>query len=388
MVATTHELSVRNAPEPAGLGPTPGRPAGRSLHPWAWWAWAVGVAVVASLSANPLFLLALATTVVAVVLLRRGDSPWARAIWAYVVLAAVVVLIRLTFTVLLGSGGGTTPLFALPRIALPDWAVGVTLGGPVMAERLLATAYDALRLGVMLIAVGAANALANPKRALRSVPGALYDVSVAVVIAVTVAPQLVQSTLRVRRARRLRGGRTSGLRAVRALVIPVLEDAIDRSLSLAAAMEVRGFGRTGAAGQGQRGSAAALMTGSLVLLCLGSYLVLDGSTPPVVGAAALAVGALAAVAGMRLSGRRLSVTRYRPDAWLWPERAVLACGLALVVATVWWARVDPAAMTSPTSPLAWPTLPLPYVGLLVLVLLPAFLAPQPPPMTASGRWTG
>src|SRR5690606_7300553 len=108
----------------------------------------------------------------------------------------------------------------------------------------LATATDALRLGLILVAVGAANALANPKRPLRSVPTPLYDVSVAVVIALTVAPQLVESTLRVRRARRLRGGRTGGMRAVRAIAIPVLEDAVDRCLALAAAMEARGYGRT------------------------------------------------------------------------------------------------------------------------------------------------
>ena len=59
-------------------------------------------------------------------------------------------------------------------------------------------------LAVMLLCLGAANSLANPKQALRSVPAALYEASVAVVIALSVAPQLVESTQRVRRARRLR----------------------------------------------------------------------------------------------------------------------------------------------------------------------------------------
>lgn len=367
--------SAGRAASPAGVG---GRPVGRALHPWAWWAWAIGVAVAASLSTNPLFLALLCGVVLTVVLLRRDDSPWARAIWAYVVLAVVVVVIRVLFTVLFGSGGGATELFALPRVPLPDWAAGLQLGGPVMAERLLATSYDAMRLGTMLIAVGAANALANPKRALRSVPSALYDVSVAIVIALTVAPQLVQSTIRVRRARRLRGGRTAGLRAVRAIAIPVLEDAVDRSLGLAAAMEVRGYGRTHLDRPPQRHTTGSLMLASLVLLCLGIYLLLSGQFGTGWAVAALVLGGGCAVLGMALSGRRLRVTRYRPDRWLWQEWVVSTCGLAAALAAAWWFTRSPSVLQPPTSPLAWPDLPLGYLGLLALVAIPAAVAPTPP----------
>ena len=100
----------------------------------------------------------------------------------------------------------------------------------------------------MLICVGAANALANPKRLLRAVPGALYEVGVAVVVALSVAPQLVESVLRVRAgpaAARRRGSAASG--RCGGIAIPVLEDALDRSLLLAAAMDSRGYGRTRAA---------------------------------------------------------------------------------------------------------------------------------------------
>ena len=53
--------------------------------------------------------------------------------------------------------------------------------------------------------------LANPKRTLRVLPGALYELGVAVVISLTVAPQLVESVQRVRRARKLRGGTRRGM---------------------------------------------------------------------------------------------------------------------------------------------------------------------------------
>ena len=79
--------------------------------------------------------------------------------------------------------------------------------GPVTREAVLAGLYDGLRLGTIVICVGAANALANPKRLLRSVPAALHEVGTALVVAVTVLPQLADSARRVRAAQALRAGR-------------------------------------------------------------------------------------------------------------------------------------------------------------------------------------
>ena len=67
-------------------------------------------------------------------------------------------------------------LLDLPEIPLPDWAAGVRLLGPVTSEALLAGLYDGLRLAAIIICVGAANSLANPKRAARlRAAGALRD---------------------------------------------------------------------------------------------------------------------------------------------------------------------------------------------------------------------
>ena len=99
----------------------------------------------------------------------------------------------------------------MPQVPLPSWAAGVQLGGPVTLEGTVSALYDGLRLGTLLCCLGAANTLANPKRALRVLPGALYELGVAVVVSLSVAPQLVESVQRVRRARKLRGGATRRL---------------------------------------------------------------------------------------------------------------------------------------------------------------------------------
>ena len=148
-----------------------GAVAGRgSVHPWAWWGWALAVATAASLTTNPLLLALLTLGVVAVALLRRTDDPWARSIGVYFAFAGIILAIRLAFQIVLGAGTGGTILMRLPELRLPEWAAGIRLGGPVSAEALVYTLYDSLRLVGMLVCLGAANALANPRRALRSVP--------------------------------------------------------------------------------------------------------------------------------------------------------------------------------------------------------------------------
>ncbi|WP_248783884.1 energy-coupling factor transporter transmembrane protein EcfT, partial [Actinoalloteichus caeruleus] len=263
----------------------------RTLHPGAWWLWALGLATAASRTTNPLLLVLIIAVAGLVVARRRGDAPWALAFRLYLLLGAFIVFSRVLFRVIFGGGQGDHILFTLPEIPLPAWAAGIRLFGPVAVEQLLGGFYDGLRLATMVVCIGAANALANPKRLLKAVPGALYQVGSAVVVALSVAPQLVESVLRVRRARRLRGGRQRGMRALRGIVIPVLADAMDRSLALAAAMDSRGYGRVGALSRRARLVTGVLVLGGLVGVCVGVYGLMDGSTPRQLGLPMLVAGA-------------------------------------------------------------------------------------------------
>ena len=137
---------------------------------------------------------------------------------------------RVFFRVLFGSGYGETVLLDLPAVPAAGLGGGVTLLGPVTLESLLAGAYDGMRLATVIICVGAANSLADPRKLLASLPAALYEVGTAVVIAFSLFPQLAESVQRVRRARRLRGETGRGVRALRRIIVPVLEDALDRSV--------------------------------------------------------------------------------------------------------------------------------------------------------------
>lgn len=359
---------ARDDPARPGVG-GPARP----VHPLAWWGWAAGLAVATTRTSNPLVVALLVAAVTAVVAARRDDSPWARAFPAYLVLGAVIVAFRVVFHVLVGLKAGGPVVLSLPEVDLPGWAAGITLLGDVHLGGLLAAAWSGLSLAALVVCVGAANALANPKRALRSLPASLHHLGTAVVIAVTVTPQLVSSVVRVRRAQRLRGRTGRGPRAWLSYVQPVLTDALDRSIALAASMDSRGYART-LPGTSDAGVGAALLL-ALLAAALGTYGLLDAASPPWMGGPLLAGGAVVALLAARAAGRRVRRTRYRPDPWRAAETTVAGCGLLAGLGIVVAARLDPAAFAP--SPLTWPPLPVP-------ALLGALLAAAP---AVLGRWT-
>lgn len=346
----------------------------RDLHPVAWWVWAIGLATAASFTTNPLVLLLLVGVTTVVVMARRSEQPWSRSFRLYVWVGVVIVVVRVLFHVFIG-GGGERVLLDLPAVPLPDWVAGVTLLGPVTLESVLFGLYDGLRLATIVICIGAANALANPKRLLRSVPPALYEVGTALVVAVSVLPQFADSVRRVRAAQSLRGGETGRVGRLRRLLVPVLEDALERSLALAAGMDARGYGRTAGLTAGERRRTGALMLIGLGGICVGTYAVLDRTAPRWLAAPMLVLGVLAAAAGLLSAGRRVARTRYRPDRWRWPELAVVGSGLAVAVAG-WW-------VAGHQVPIAYPALDVvPQISLVVLAgaavgLLGALCSPPP-----------
>lgn len=356
----------------------PGAHRSNALPAGAWWLWALGLATAASRTTNPLLLGLLVGVAGYVVAARRTDAPWARSYGAFVKLGLFVVGVRLVFSAFLGSSiPGTHTLVTLPEVPLPDWAEGVRIGGRVTGEQLLFALYDGVRMAALLICVGAANSLASPARLLKSLPGALYEAGVAVVVAMTFAPNMVADVARLRTARRLRGRPTGGIRAVAQIGLPVLEGALERSVAVAASMDARGYGRTARVPARVRHTTNVLTLGGLLGVCAGTYglLAAEGA---VYGLPLLLAGLVAAMAGLRLGGRRSVRTRYRPDRWGVRAWLVAGSGVLVAAAMIRAGSVDPAALRPGVVPPAPPVLPLwPAAGILV-GLLPAFAAPVPP----------
>jgi energy-coupling factor transport system permease protein len=368
----------------------------------AWWLWALGIMTTASLTTNPLIegLLLAATTFV--VVSRRDDGPWAKSFRLYAILGAAVFALRIVYRIVFGGGDGDHVLFTLPRIPLPSIAAGVRLLGPVSLESILSGAYDGLRLATIIVAVGAANSLASPRRLLRSLPAALYEIGTVLVVAVTVFPQLAESSVRVARARRLRIPSTAPRtwrarsRVVRGLVVPVLADSLDSAIALAASMDSRGFGRAASGSRRHRILAALTALVSVACLMLFAYDLVSSTLPTVALGSVVTLhlrdllvvaGLAAAFLSIRLSGDGVQRSRYRPDRWLLPELVTVACGFAPVVAIIAvGAGTDAPALFPTVLPTPdIPTLPVVMLVAALVALLPSVLTP--PALTAVSEVT-
>ncbi len=347
----------------------------RDLHPGAWWLWALGLAAAASFTTNPLVLLLILAVATAVVVTCRSEHPWAGSFRIYVWLGVFIVTIRVLFRIIFPGDYPGTTLFTLPTIPLPDFVAGLTLLGPVTRETLLFGIYDGLRLATIVICIGAANSLANPKRLLRSVPPALYEIGTALVVAVTMLPQFADSVRRVRAAQHLRAGETGRIRRLRRFLIPVLEDALERSLALAAGMDTRGYGRSGDLGVARRRTTGALMIAGLCGVCVGVYAGLDRTAPRWLATPMLLAGLGLAAAGLVSAGRRVQRTIYRPDRWRLSELVVAGSGLAVGYAG-YWVSQHQLGIAYPDAALV-PQISL--VALLGVLLGSLALAAAPPP---------
>lgn len=214
----------------------------RVLHPLAWWIWAGSIAIGIAKASSVLIALATVGAVAIVVARKSENAPWSKSFKWSLKVGIWIIAIRTLTGILIGVPTVGRTLFKIPQIPLPTWMPGIRIGGIVTAERLMATAHDGIILAAIVALLGAAASLASPHRLLRSLPIMVYEFGVAVVIATSVLPQLVSSSTRIREAQRLRGQNLRGLRSWRRLALPLLEDALARSLDLAAAMDARGYG--------------------------------------------------------------------------------------------------------------------------------------------------
>ena len=298
----------------------------RDLHPVAWWLWAVGLAVAASFTTNPWLLLML----IGVGLPGGLGTP------QRVAVGRLVPPLPLA-----GPGdrgdprglpdprgrGRRRPRAAHPAddpvAALDARAPAARLGHPGVAalrpvrrapsrdHRDLRRRRQRARQPQAAAPLGAAGALRDRQRARRrdhhaAAPGRQLPAGPG-------SPDPAR-----RRGRRVRG--------LRRLLVPVLEDSLERSLALAAGMDTRGYGRTAGATARERRTTGGLMLLGLCAICVGVYGALDHTTPAWVGSPMLVVGVVVSLLAVRGAGRRVGRTRYRPAPWLWPEAVVAASG--------------------------------------------------------------
>ena len=305
------------------------------IHPTTWWLLAITLAVIAGSATSLLHTSSIAFGAVALILLFREDAPWARSLGFYLSIAAAVVVIRVLFRIVFSfSGASDSVLIELPRFQLNFGLGAIDLLGNVSTQAMLGALLDGSRLAAIILAIAVANTLANPRKLLKSAPGALYEIATSVSVAINLAPQLIESFGRVRNAQALRG-RAKNSSALTGLLIPVLEDTLERSLLLAASMDARGFGRRATQSIRELSTARVLGLVGLCLNLIGIFVLLSGFSAPL-ALTLLGLGLASATISVRITSRknpRTSIARSRRTAIDFVLFA--ACSVALVANFSW-----------------------------------------------------
>lgn len=275
----------------------------KRIHPATWWLLGGTLALLAGSATNLVAPIVVACLAVFSILMFRENATWTRSLGFYLSLAGIVIAVRLAFRIVFSfSEPGAAVAIALPRLRLNFGFSSFEFLGDVSWNSIYGALLDGSRLAAIILAVAVATTLANPRKLLKSAPGALYEIATSVSVAINLAPQLIESFTRVRRARQLRGKskRTSQLAGI---VIPVLEDTLDRSLLLAASMDARGFGRRGLQSPRELLLARSLGLLGLLLNLFGIFILLSGFGS-YVAFALIAVGLASAAISVRITSRR------------------------------------------------------------------------------------
>lgn len=282
------------------------------VHPGSWWVIAIALIAVAS-SAGFTILLIQVLTLSALGLLVKEGTSMARSVRMYAALAFAVLTTRILFRLIFSfDSDHSRALFVLPELSFEFGGLGnIGLFGAVTSSTIIAGATEGLRLAAIVLSVGLANTLASPKKLLKLVPSALYSVAAALTIATNFAPALIESFERVRKSQSLRG-RSKKQSTLTRLIIPVLEDALEQSIHLAATMSSRGYGRI----ENSRGLLASMGRVMMILAMCGfaltSYLLLATNSTGLAFASlvsSIATGAMA----IKLASANQKRTRFEPE---------------------------------------------------------------------------
>lgn len=345
------------------------------LDPRAWLVWGIAMSLVPMLGRNPYPLIAgliVALTVRSAMAVGDG-AGWGRLLR----LAAIFAVIGVLFNLVTYHGGDR-------EIAVvPGWVP--IAGGPLTLNAVVYGVLSGLSL-VLLVTVWSTIAQhLDWSDVVRLTPPSLSGIAIAGSIAFTLVPKTIEAFIDIREAQAIRGFRARGPRDIVPFVTPLLTTGLERAVTLSEALESRGYGganRTARVSTSRMLSLVAVLTG----LAAGAFLVSTGR-------AAFGIAALAATVGVGfLLLRTRSVddawrpTRYRDIALQRNDRVVAGSSLGVIVAILalnsWQSE---AIRYEPYPAVSWPSVNLPLIAIIALLMIPVFLAPLQAPRRNGGQ---
>lgn len=351
--------------------------ADRPWHACTWLVWAIAATASLQLAPSPVYValvIAVASSMVAVYGL---DSPYARAYPILVGLAAIFAGLRVALTALT-THGGPDVLFTLPGATLPDWLGGFTVGDTIEAPVVAQAAYEGFVIVGVVAVFAAFNAVVAHHELVQALPRAFHEVGLVVAAGVAFVPTTITAIHDVREADRARaGGRAVRRGRLVRQIVPVLENGLERAITLAESMDSRGFARGGPSHHER----VAGWCGVAGLLALGGAFVALVAGASTVALVMVGAGVAGVGAAVSLASRAATRVRYRPRRLTRADVALVAAvGVAPVALTVLSIAGD-SSLAWAASPLRWPTLhvlPALALGALAAPLVRRPHVPAPP----------
>jgi energy-coupling factor transport system permease protein len=201
------------------------------VNPRALAAWSVSGITVALASGNPVYrVLVLLCALNVLIALRRTDVSL-RGLAIALAVAALVAIVVTT----LASHTGDHAFLVLPA-GIP------VLGGKLTLEAAFFGASTGIGIAAAVLAAAPLSAVVMPNSLVDALPSALARTGAAIGTALNLIPGIARSATEIRDAQRMRGWRPGRVREWPDLAVPVVLTALESSITLAEAMEARGYG--------------------------------------------------------------------------------------------------------------------------------------------------
>ena len=208
------------------------------LNELTWAAWLVAGLIMVLLISNPLYIgLMLCCALVIYVSQRTSEH---RIVDVLLVSGTVVALMTVPLNLLTGATGATR-LVELPSLTLPGWLASVTFGGAITAESLVYTLTHVAAIVAIVAIVCSFNVSVDHFKLLKHTPPGLAQLGVIVTISLLLVPETLRRVMTLREARVVRGYRF-GIRSLPGVLLPLLAEALERSVQRAESLDARGFG--------------------------------------------------------------------------------------------------------------------------------------------------
>lgn len=196
-------------------------------------------------SPNPFHILLVVAAVIGIVV-SLVEQKQKRRLFQFALLFGVIFGVIRVAIGALTTHGIENPLFTLPSFQMPRLLGGFQVGGSIEQIIVIPLAVESLVIFGIILVFAAFNALVNPDDVVDRLPRRAQPVALAIMIGLAFVPSMIDAYRETVLSARARAGVDVKLRWRPGLVLlPTLENALERAVSLAESMESRGFGHQG-----------------------------------------------------------------------------------------------------------------------------------------------